>query len=342
MKVEPMKKIDTTKLQKGDIILSTSIDSFSEAVRSATNSDISHAMIYVSNGSVMDSTGEGVQARNIQKIFYPQGCALYVYRLKTGLSESDAKKIIHYVRTETGTPYDKIGAGRSMHNPKSHGGDNQFCSRLVARAYEEIGVKLTENPDFATPAQIKLSHSLEPVEDAVVDADELEIEALNRDVDTTVAMRVITNDLLEDVRGWMPKIRTLNDITKSLLAKPGLDRKVLSSYKRSGYLDFWEVEISRFPWRYNYDLMVNAKCQYDFQDLVEYCRSTVRENEQGDYDHWKANADEYKKLYRHKRLRTFEQLAILYHSLSENQNIRLINAKRFLVEHADVISQQQA
>lgn len=332
-----MKKIDTTKLQKGDIILSTSIDDFSGAVRSATNSDISHAMIYVSDGSVMDSTGEGVQARNIQKIFYPQCCALYVYRLKFGLSESDAKRIIHYVRTETGTPYDKVGAARSVHNPKSQGGDNQFCSRLVARAYEEIGVKLTENPDFATPAQIKLSHSLEPVEDAVVNMDEVEIEVLNRVVDTTVAMRVITNNLLEDVRGWMPKIRTLNDITESLLAKPGLDRKVLSSYKRSGYLDFWGVEISRFPWRYNYDLMINAKCQYDLQCLVEYCRSTIRQNEQGDYDHWKANADVYKKLYRHMRLRTFEQLAILYHALAENQNTRLINAKRFLVEHADII-----
>lgn len=338
MRVEPMKKIDTTKLQKGDIILSTSTDDFSEAVRSATSSDISHAMIYVSDGSVMDSTGEGVQARNIQKMLYPQECALYVYRLKIGLSESDAKRVIHYVRTETGAPYDKIGAGRSIHNPKSQGGDNQFCSRLVARAYELIGVKLTENPDFATPAQIKLSHCLEPVEGAVVNVGEFEVGVMGRDVDTTEEMRVITSDLLEDVREWLPKIRTVNDITISLIAKPGLDRKVLSSFKRSGYLDFWELEISRFPWRYDYDLMINAKCQYDLQDLIEYCRSTVRQNEQGDYDHWKANADEYKKLYRHKRLRTFEQLAILYHTLSEHQSIRLINAKRFLLEHADVTS----
>lgn len=336
-----MKKIDTTKLQKGDIILSTSLDDFSEAVRSATSSDISHAMIYVSDGSVMDSTGEGVQARNIQKIFFPQECALYVYRLKDGLSEPDAKRIIHYVRTETGTPYDGMGAGRSLHNPKSQGGDNQFCSRLVARAYKEIGVELTENPDFATPAQIKLSQLLVRVEGAVIDVNEFDIKSSSHDIDTTEEMRAITNVLLEDVRGWIPKVRTLNDITMSLLAKPGLDRKVLSSYKRSGYLDFWNVEISRFPWRYDYDLMIKAKYQYELQDLVEYCRSTVRQNEQGDYDHWKANAVEYKNLYRHKRLRTFEQLAILYHTLSEHQNIRLISAKRFLMEHADAISQQQ-
>lgn len=54
-----MKRIDFSKLRKGDILLTTSNKPRSKVIRTATRSDISHAMLHVANGSVMDSTGDG-------------------------------------------------------------------------------------------------------------------------------------------------------------------------------------------------------------------------------------------------------------------------------------------
>ena len=61
-----MKKIDFSKLQPGDILLTTSHSMESWSVRFGTKSDISHAMLYVASSSVVDSTSDGVHARNLQ------------------------------------------------------------------------------------------------------------------------------------------------------------------------------------------------------------------------------------------------------------------------------------
>lgn len=330
-----MKKINTAQLVKGDIILSTSPGKLSALIKDRTDSDISHAMIYVADGSVMDSTNEGVQARNIQKMFYEDECAIYAYRLKGDLSPADANKIINYVRAETGAPYTTLEAGRSILNPKTNGGKDQFCSRLVARAYESIGIRLTENPNFATPAQIKLSDLLDSVPNVVQNVSESEIESLEAHGDKTEQMREVTSALLEKIRKMAPKVRVLNDIQIFLQANPKFDKKFLAAYKQSGYLDFWLVEVQNFPWRYDYNEML--RYYHDSVDksvVLDYCRATIKQNEQGDYNHWIGNLEAHKRLYASLPLKTFGQLAILYHNLVEHQIKRLENSKRLVHEFA--------
>jgi cell wall-associated NlpC family hydrolase len=58
------KRLDDALLYPGDIVLTTTTAAISKAIRMATRSDISHAMVYVENCSVIDATGEGVHARN--------------------------------------------------------------------------------------------------------------------------------------------------------------------------------------------------------------------------------------------------------------------------------------
>src|SRR5690606_28294868 len=67
-----MKRLNATVLVPGDIILTTTTAAASRAIRVATRSDISHAMVYVQNCSVIDATGEGVHARNTQRIFFEE------------------------------------------------------------------------------------------------------------------------------------------------------------------------------------------------------------------------------------------------------------------------------
>ena len=57
-----MKKLDDGGLRTGDIILTSGSNKMSKAVRRATNSAISHAMIYVQHSSVIDATAEGVHS----------------------------------------------------------------------------------------------------------------------------------------------------------------------------------------------------------------------------------------------------------------------------------------
>lgn len=73
----------------------------SSIIITVTKSDISHAMIYVSHGSVIDSTGDGVQARNIQKMFYDDSCEIYILRPKDSLSEEVISKIVSYAKAST-------------------------------------------------------------------------------------------------------------------------------------------------------------------------------------------------------------------------------------------------
>jgi hypothetical protein len=60
------RRLNDALLRPGDIILTTTTAAVSMAIRVATGSDISHAMVCVEDRSVIDATGEGVQARNTQ------------------------------------------------------------------------------------------------------------------------------------------------------------------------------------------------------------------------------------------------------------------------------------
>jgi uncharacterized protein YycO len=163
-----VKKIDFRKLQPGDILLTTSHAAESWSVRFGTKSDISHAMLYVAPSSVIDSTMEGVHARNLQKIFYEDDCAVHALRPVTALASEAMRAVILYARLATGAPYALREAAQSVRKPKGSGSDKQFCSRLVARAYSAGGINLVDNPDFCTPQQLKESALLQHLESPAV------------------------------------------------------------------------------------------------------------------------------------------------------------------------------
>jgi hypothetical protein len=53
-----MKRLNEAVLKVGDVVLTTATAAVSKAIRTATWSDISHAMIYVEDRSVIDATAE--------------------------------------------------------------------------------------------------------------------------------------------------------------------------------------------------------------------------------------------------------------------------------------------
>ncbi|WP_076860148.1 YiiX/YebB-like N1pC/P60 family cysteine hydrolase [Bradyrhizobium mercantei] len=148
-----MQKLNDQRLQVGDIILTSGPNKVSKAVRRATGSDISHAMVYVQHSSIIDATAEGVHSSNIQRMFFEDDSAVYVLRSRLPLGEEATRKITDFARAATGTEYSKSEAvavvARKMRRARSR---KQFCSRLAAQAYAFGGVSLVPDPDYCTVA----------------------------------------------------------------------------------------------------------------------------------------------------------------------------------------------
>lgn len=325
-----MKRIDYSKLRKGDILLTTSAAKDSKVIRAVTGSDISHAMLYVADGSVMDSTGDGVHARNLQRQIYDDDCAIYACRAKATIDPDAMDNIVAYVRSETGAPYATFEAMSSPFASERKGGLAQFCSRLVARAYANAGFPLTDNPDFTTPADLQRSSKLESIPDVVVHVtaqEKAELEA----GDSVEGMRMVTNGLLKRVRAISPAIRVLNDVHPFLLANPSFDAAIAEAHRTSGYLDYWQVELKRHPYRYDPVAMVQFyQAASQKADLLEYCRATLEEDAANDFAHWRVTLDTYAALLKMKPLETFQLNHDLYLTLCFNHERRVKTAQMLL------------
>ncbi len=327
-----MKIINIDVLQVGDVVLTTSTQKVSALIRSATNSDISHAMICVAHGSVMDSTSEGVQARNIQKMFYDDDSAIYILRTKEQLPAYVLKNVIEYARGSTGTSYSKLEAAAVVTPKRAESGSmKQFCSRMVARAYVSSGISLVANPDFCSPEELKNSEFLKKIEPAWIHVSNEEVMAIREHEDTTVKMREITQDLLSRVRVLDMGVESLNDIDLLLMNRPDLDRQISDALRSSGYLDHWKVEQSRFPWRYDPTLIVKFYHSLPNKNiLLDYCRATLRGHAAGNFTHWETNARGYSERYRHYQREAFQLLLNLYSTLNLIHSQRVKSAELIL------------
>lgn len=329
-----MKKIDFSQLQPGDILLTTSLAAESWSVRFGTKSDISHAMLYVASTSVIDSTGDGVHARNLQKMFYDDRCAIYALRPKVPLTAEQLSKAIAYARAETGTQYSVIEAVRTLKAPRSEGSDKQFCSRLVARAYAAAGIKLVDNPDFCTPQQLKESPFLStlPSPALSVSGEEYhDIEAQPKGVD---GMKRVTNDFLEKVRKLSPKIQSINDAFQFLAKNPKVDNPFLEALGSSGYLDYWREQLERFPWRYDRDVMEAFSEANNIEaDIRSYCEETLTDEAAGTFKHWEVNLVASKAQANQFPLKSFAAMVTLYENLVGSHQARVNVAREWLASH---------
>lgn len=326
-----MKKINVEVLQKGDVVLSTSTATESRAIRLVTLSDISHAMLCVSRSSVMDSTGEGVQARNPDKIHYQDSCAVYILRLKDPISNNKLDAVINYVRENVGKPYTveetfltvaKIGKGSSK----------QFCSRLVARAFASVGIKLVMNPNFCTPAGLKRSKLLKLVDNPTVSVSKEDVDNLKQYGDKTEGMRYVTTSLINKAKEIFSEIEDLNDITRIAIERPEYDEDLSKALKDSGYLDYWREEINEYSWRYNPQEMVSYYLTlHDPSSLLDYCTQTLDDEKNGVFNHWKITEYSLREYFRDYPRKTLEVMLELYLNLNKHHHLRIATAK-YLME----------
>ncbi|GAB2490568.1 hypothetical protein GCM10027082_46990 [Comamonas humi] len=245
-------------------------------------------MICVAKSSVIDSTGDGVHARNLARIVLDPGCAGHVLRPVKPLTPDQLRSVISFARAAVGTRYTKIGAAKSV-LAGFVAGRRQFCSRLVAQAYRDAGVSLVSDADFCHPGELLKSSALVEVPN-VLRSLNLEEETYRReDVDNVEVMRNSTNALLEEARKMSSKIESLNDINAYLVEHPEGDAHLAQALRSSRYLELWRDELERNSWQYHvalmegYDESVECKQRYCEELLAdeELCQNRFVLNHAG-------------------------------------------------------------
>jgi hypothetical protein len=241
-------------IQPGDIVLTTTPETISQTIRKVTGADISHAMICVGRSSVIDSTGDGVQARNLGRIILEPGCAGHVLRPVKPLTTDQLHSVISFSRAVVGTRYTITGAAKSV-VAGFVVGRRQFCSRLVAQAYRDAGVNLVLDADFCHPGELLRSSALVEIPNVLRNLSPKEEADWREDIDNVQAMRDSTNALLREARKLSSEIESLNDIDTYLVDHPEGDAQLVQALRSSRYLELWRDEFERNSWQYNVALM---------------------------------------------------------------------------------------
>lgn len=304
-----MKRLNEYSLRVGDIILTTTTAAVSKTIRVATRSDISHAMVYVQAGSVIDATAEGVHARNIQRLFFEESCSIYALRLRSELSDEQLSTICTFLRGRIGTEYSTEEAIQTVFGGAEEWSRKQFCSRLVAQAFASAGVSLVNNPNFCSPADIKNSTELISVDNATVVVTDEEVTLWDSRVDTPQMMRQATNKVLDGARSKDVSIQTFDDLHRRLAAHPNEDEYFCGLLEESGYLTLWQIEVEENPWHFDFTQMSEVP-----EEIVRpYCENVLAVDPAE--NRFAINRDAYEKFWQEYELLFFKKMANLYENL---------------------------
>src|SRR5450830_354974 len=318
-------KLNSATLKVGDIVLTTTTAPISKVIRFATSSDISHAMVCVEHSSVIDATSQGVQARNIQRMFFEPGCVVHVLRLRMAMSDEQLAAVKNFLRGKIGTQYSKKEAIQTVLGGRQQWTKKQFCSRLVAQAFAAAGIQLVDDPNFCSPASIKNSQLLVAAGDATVPVTPEEASQWEGIEDIPQMMRHAINAVLDSARVLNPGIQTFDDLHVHLIAHPEDDAALCRALEASGYLSIWQREKAKQPWQYDHALMDAMPAP----QLEEYCWNVLADERSGP-NRYIVNRGGYALISKQSGLRFFSVMFDLYDRLAALHRTRVDAASRWL------------
>lgn len=257
----------------GDVLLTTSEAKISKAIRVATGSKISHAMLCVAHSSVIDATNEGVQARNIQRLLYPDGATIVLLRPRHPLTSDELALLTGFARAQVGTQYDVRDALATRLARRGPASRKQFCSRLVGQAYAAAGRVVVDAPDFCAPEDLRRSSAFIEITDCtrIVSAGEQAARAARPD--PTERMRAAQNQILNGARALDSSVQQFTDLYQLVVDRPDLDHAIAALHQEAGYLDLWRLDLIANPQAY--DLALLQAWELPAEEKAAYCRQTL-------------------------------------------------------------------
>ena len=332
-----LKRLNEVVLIPGDIILATTTAAISKTIKIATQSDISHAMVYVENRSVIDATGEGVHARNTQRLFFEDVCSVHALRLRTGISPSQLSEVVSYMREQVGTQYSAKEAVLTVLGGARTWTKKQFCSRLVAQAFASAGIALVRDPNYCSPADIKDCPLLVSLESPTAMVSASEAAFWEDRADVPQLMRDATNAVIDGARQRDPAIQTFDDVHGHLIRHPEHDREFCHLLEGSGYLSLWMIETEKNPWQYDIGLLSTGPTD----SAEEYCWSVLK-NEQSGPNRYFINRGGYRLFTMQSDLEFFRIMLDLYERLAALHWRRVDIAIRWLEANGHLAPQPVA
>ena len=156
------RSIGVDAMQAGDIIVSTTRAWVSRAIRLGTLSPVSHVMLYLGGGRVIEAVGSGVREVTVEAALHDAILAV-AYRVPN-LSATQRERVLSEARQFKDQPYnypgivqrgvaivapvtgavvDAIARVLSVPRPQAHA---VYCSQLVLEAYQRAGITLLAAP----------------------------------------------------------------------------------------------------------------------------------------------------------------------------------------------------
>jgi hypothetical protein len=327
-----VKRINVDTLRPGDIVLTASKSAGGKGIRATTFAAVSHAMICVQHGSVIDSTGDGVQARNLQRELFKAFERVYAFRLREPLDPERLAQIINFARSEVGTRYSVREAVRSVLPGRRPRERRQFCSRLVARAYASVGVQLVADADYCTPDQLRRSPLLIELKGITETVSAQELAAWRARPNPIAMTHAAQNAILDGVRELDPMVENFTDVDRIVRNHPEWDIRIAALFRTSGYLDLWKIDFQVNPWHYDVEALEAVVTAANRDEIRNFCRAMIAETTSGG-QRYRTMLEHHQQSHRLVPRQTTFQLVELYDQLVRNDELLRSTAREWLERH---------
>lgn len=261
---------DISRLQYGDIILVRFPgNELSERVMESTQSEYSHAMLYVGDSSYIEAA-ERVVARNPVRLLLDSPADSCVLRVKKEyLKPNTIDAAIYYARDVVGNPYAyrdalRLEAGRVDEFTM----EKQICTRLVTKAYSKSGLYLVDNIEMCTPQQLQDSTMVEIHRDFLREASDFDLKfAASYDVTDDMVNAIFKLfDSLQSFNGG--NIRTMRQLVDYVTSHQEDDAAIARLLKGSGYLDVLKIEEEKNKYNYDKNEFISYYGDYSYEAAV--------------------------------------------------------------------------
>jgi len=250
--------IDISKLEMGDIILAIFDSRIDSAMNRITGSPYHHAMIVAGKATVLHAGSAGVHSANPLRMVFEKPEDVVVVRHLNKPSYNELVDATNFVRTKVGIAYsaeerDRVknaGEGESVEP------NRQFCTRLVAQAYREIGFPLVKNADYCTPKELLESDKVVILKDILVKGNQAQLKYAKEKSEALETQEQATNYILEKARKITHvDIQSLQQLESFVEANPEFDTDLTATVIESGYLTLINIDMKKNPAHYSFQIM---------------------------------------------------------------------------------------
>lgn len=274
--------IDLDKLQLGDILLTISDRATSEKMNAYTKCPYHHAIIILARFSYIHSADNGVQSGNPAYLTFELPSDVILLRLK----EENYDKItaaINSVRSKVGTSYsikEMLQCSNATIYMDAKQANRQFCTRLVAQAYDNTGIKLVDNPDYCSPQDLRTSPLLEVSENVLFEGSEQQLKKAREGSKHLLKQEDLHNIIFSQAREVTNSdIQTFEQLETYIFDHPESDEILSDIIEKSGYLDLWKDEMEINSELYDANAFRTIVPKERWIEIAQECQSIAYEEE---------------------------------------------------------------